>query len=101
MDSLKFNALLLEISNQLSEDQLDKLKYLCRDETGKRRMETTDSGTKLFVILTERGKLGANNTELLGQLLSEIRRDDLLQKLNAFVSGSTPRLQDDTENGTV
>lgn len=96
-----FKALLLEISNQLSKDQLDKLKYLCQDEIGKRQTEKIDNGISLFTTLTERGKLGADNTELLGQLLSEIRREDLLQKLNAFVNGSTPRHQDDTENGTV
>lgn len=101
MESFKFKALLLEISNQLSEDQLDKLKFLCQDEIGKRFMEKIDTGTKLFVMLTERGKLGANDTDLLGHLLSEIRRDDLLQKLNAFVNGSIPRHQDDAENGIV
>lgn len=100
MASLRFKAILLEISDQLSEDQLEKLKYLCQDEIGKRRMEKIDSGTKLFVVLKERGKLGEDNTEFLGQLLSEIRRDDLLEKLNAFENGFPPRHQDQTENGT-
>lgn len=101
MESHKFKTVLLDISDQLSEDQLDKLKYLCQDEIGKRRTETIDSGIKLFDALYERGKLGEDNTELLGHLLTQIRRDDLLQKLNTFVNGSTPRHQDDAENGTV
>lgn len=98
---MDFNGLLLEISNQLSKDQLDNLKFLCQDKIGKRRMENIDSGIKLFVVLTERSELAADNTELLGRLLSKIRRDDLFQRLNSFGNGSTPRHQDDTENGTV
>lgn len=101
MEPLEFKSVLLEISDSLHGDQLDKLKYLCQEEIGKRRMEKIDSGTMLFVALTERGKLGADNTEFLAQLLTKICRDDLLQKLNAFVNQSTPRHQDDTENGTV
>lgn len=101
MESLEFKTVLLEISDQLSGDELDKLKYLCQEEIGKRRVEKIDSGTKLFVILTERGRLGADNTEFFGKLLTKIRRDDLSQKLNAFVNQSSPRHQDDTENGTV
>lgn len=63
-------------------------------------METIEKGTDLFRFLTERGKLGENNTEFLAQILAEIRREDLLDKLNAFVNGATPQHQDDTENGT-
>uniref|UniRef100_H3BYG2 Fas (tnfrsf6)-associated via death domain n=1 Tax=Tetraodon nigroviridis TaxID=99883 RepID=H3BYG2_TETNG len=101
MESLKFKAVLLEISDQLSEDQLENLKYLCQDEIGKRRMEKIDSGTKLFVVLKERGKLGEDSTEFLGQLLSEIHRDDLVEKLNAFVNGFAPRHQDHFENAKL
>lgn len=101
MESLEFKALLLEISDHLSNDQLEKLKYLCEDIIKKRLMENIHGGTKLFEILTERGKLGPDNTEFLGQLLTKIHRDDLVQKLNAYVDRRIPRHQDDTENGTV
>lgn len=101
MDPYQFKAVLLEISNQLTEDQLNKAKFLCQDDIGKRSMETIDSGTKLFTALSERGKLGPANTELLGRMLQQIRRDDLCQILDAFVTGSSLCHQDDTENGTV
>lgn len=100
MEPSKFRAVLLEISNQLTEDQLTKVKYLCEGEIGKRSLEKIDSGTKLFTTLTERGKLGPDNTELLGQMLSDIGRDDLCQKLTAFVNRLSLQHQDDTENGT-
>lgn len=100
MSSHKFNSVLLDISDHLSEDQLSKLKYLCQNEIGKRSLEKIDKGIELFSFLRERGKLGENNTEFLAQILAEIRREDLLEKLNAFVYGATPQHQDDTENGT-
>lgn len=101
MESSKFRAVLLEISDQLTADQLTKVKYLCQDEIGKRSLEMIDSGIKLFTVLSERGKLGPDDTEFLGQKLSDIGRDDLCQKLTAFVNGSSLQHQDDTENGTV
>lgn len=101
MESPTFRAVLLEISDQLTEVQLSKVKFLCQGEIGKRSLEMVDSGTKLFTALTERGKLGPDNTELLGQMLSSIGRDDLCQKLAACLNGPSLRHQDDTENGTV
>lgn len=101
MEPFRFNAVLLEISDQLTEDQLSKVKYLCQGDIGKRSMEAIDSGTKLFTALSERGKLGPANTELLGQLLRQVGRDDLCQILDASVTGSRLCHQDDTENGTV
>ncbi|XP_033484412.1 FAS-associated death domain protein [Epinephelus lanceolatus] len=82
MSALQFNSVLLEISNQLSAEQLDKLKFLCRDMIGKRDLEKINTGIRLFQLLSERGKLSADNTEWLCQLLVEIKRQDLSDKLN-------------------
>uniref|UniRef100_A0A8C6UK46 FAS-associated death domain protein n=1 Tax=Neogobius melanostomus TaxID=47308 RepID=A0A8C6UK46_9GOBI len=72
MDSLSFNALLLEISDGLSAEQLERLKFLCVEDIKKREQEKCTSGHRLFQLLTERGKLGPDNTEHLCRLLSEI-----------------------------
>ncbi|XP_068432302.1 FAS-associated death domain protein [Clinocottus analis] len=88
MTSLRFNSVLLDISNQLAPKQLEDLKFLCRDLVGKRELETITSGTKLFQLLTERGKLGADNTDCLSRLLRDIHRDDLSEKLDNFESGA-------------
>ncbi|XP_029702371.1 FAS-associated death domain protein-like [Takifugu rubripes] len=101
MDPFQFKAVLLEISNQLTEDQLSKVKFLCQDHIGKRSLETIDSGTKLFTTLSERGHLSPDDTELLGQMLQKVGRDDLFQILDAFVTGSRPGHQDDTENAKL
>ncbi|CAL1590380.1 unnamed protein product [Knipowitschia caucasica] len=79
--SLEFNALLLRLSSALSAEQLESLKFLCKDHVGKRDLEKCSTGIKLFQILTERAKLGPDNRELLGRMLSEVRpdlRDQLL-----------------------
>ncbi|XP_062272962.1 protein FADD [Scomber scombrus] len=81
-----FNSVLLEISNQLTKEKLDMMKYLCGDIIKKRDQESIDSGFKLFQILTERQKLAEDNTEFLSKLLLDIKREDLSEKLNNFQS---------------
>lgn len=84
MESLAFNALLLEISNGLSSEQLESLKFLCKEDIKKKEQEKCTAGLKVFQILTERGKLGSNNTDYLCFLLRSIKREDLSQKLQNF-----------------
>ncbi|AWP02140.1 putative FAS-associated death domain protein-like [Scophthalmus maximus] len=86
MSSLQFNSVLLEISNQLSGDELDKMKFLCRDKIGKKDMEKISSGVRLFQLLTERGELGAEKPEFLSKCLEHIRRRDLADMLQSFES---------------
>ena len=82
MEPFDFNAVLLSISNQLTSDKLDQMKFLCRDDIGKRDLEKISTGTGLFQLLLERGKLAADHTEYLSQRLIEIHRPDLADKLN-------------------
>lgn len=100
MSSIQFNAVLLDISNQLSDDQLYQIKFLCGD-IRKREMEKIDTGIKMFQVLTERGKLGADNKDYLCWLLRQIQRHDLSEKLDGFESqsGSTDNQPDKKENG--
>ncbi|TDH16715.1 hypothetical protein EPR50_G00000830 [Perca flavescens] len=86
MSSSQFNAVLLGISNQLSTKELEDLKFLCIDIIGKRQRDDVKSGIKLFQLLMERGKLGADNTKWLSDSLTNINRQDLSHKLNNFES---------------
>ncbi|XP_044052673.1 protein FADD [Siniperca chuatsi] len=99
MSSLQFNSVLLEISNQLSSEQLDQMKFMCRDMIGKRELEKISTGRQLFQVLTERGRLGADNTDWLCQLLKLIQRQDLSDQLNGFErqSGNTDNQPDEAE----
>ncbi|RVE73738.1 hypothetical protein OJAV_G00034440 [Oryzias javanicus] len=81
MSSETFNALLLDISNQLKEDDLTKMKFLLGDHVGKRDLEKITSGHGLFQVLRERTLLGPENRDFLNGLLKGIARYDLSEKL--------------------
>lgn len=102
MSSSLLNPVLLEISNELTPEQLEQIKFLCED-IGKKELEKIDTGTKLFRVLKERGKLALGNIEYLCKLLTEIRRDDLSDKLKGLIrkAGSTSAEPPDTEKGTL
>ncbi|XP_041847064.1 protein FADD [Melanotaenia boesemani] len=103
MSATQFNAVLLDISNQLDADNLSKLKFLTRDVVRKREAENVDSGYKLFELLAERGKLAADDTEYVSALLKEIHRDDLADKLNSFQTqfGSIDSVLDEKERAKL
>lgn len=99
MSCFKFNAVLLEISKDLSQDQLVNIKWLVRDVIGKRDLEQIITGLKLFQVLTERGKLSADNTDYLSELLRRINRQDLSDKLNQFEGESPDNVLSEEERG--
>ncbi|KAM9860675.1 FAS-associated death domain protein [Aulostomus maculatus] len=103
MGSQHFNFVLLEISNQLSSEQLDSLKFLCQHVIGKRELERTNSGSRLFQLLTERDQLGPENCDFLSGLLGQIKRQDLSEKLKNFAEFSTVSEQppDEAERGKL
>lgn len=92
MTSPNFNKVLLDISNELSDQNLDNLKFLVGDKIGKRDRERITSGRELFRILTERNLLAADNTDYLSALLRDISRDDLADRLQP--PGVTPEPED-------
>ncbi|XP_031702607.1 FAS-associated death domain protein [Anarrhichthys ocellatus] len=93
MSSLQFNSLLLEISNQLNQEQLDSMKFLCKD-FGKGVLEKIKNGTQLFQLLTEKDMLAADKTEYLSQLLKCIKRNDLSDKLNSWTESRSGDSED-------
>lgn len=101
MSSRDINAILLKISDQLSSEQLKKMKFLCKDDIGKKDMEKISAGSQLFQFLMERGKLSADNTEYVCRLLRNIERHDLSEKLqNLDAESEDIRDQpDETERG--
>ncbi|KAM4602467.1 FAS-associated death domain protein [Polymixia lowei] len=94
MTSLEFNTVLLEISNDLLPEQLEKMKFLC-DFIGKNIKETIDTGFKLFKVLVERNKLTADDTTFLCSLLTRVQRPDLSNKLSNKDSLPVAGLPDD------
>ncbi|KAL4642023.1 FAS-associated death domain protein [Arapaima gigas] len=79
-----WEPLLLRISDGLSTENLDAMKFLCRNDIGKKRLEGIRSGIQLFQCLSEMNKVGANDTDFLRSLLTNIKRPDLVDLLDTF-----------------
>ncbi|TRY96088.1 hypothetical protein DNTS_017244 [Danionella cerebrum] len=83
MDTRGFRPMLLEISDKLSQDNVDKLKFLCIG-IGKKKLETIRTGIELFECLIERAVIGPENTEPLRKLLTEIGQTVLLENIDKY-----------------
>jgi len=80
-DANAFKYRLLQLSNALDADQLNKMKYLC-GFIGSRTLEKMNTGCDLFDVLMQRTKLSAEDTNFLADLLTKVGRPDLLDILN-------------------
>ncbi|XP_051885145.1 protein FADD [Pristis pectinata] len=98
-EDMRFNVLLNDISQNLSQDNLSSLKFLCRDHIGKRKQETLGSGIQLFQMLGELSLFSREDTTFLGQLLRSIKRPDLEARLSAFHRGAEQLQQPMSEVG--
>lgn len=81
MESPDFKELLLQLSNELVDDQLEKMKYLC-PSIGKGVNEKITTGYQLFDVLMQRKLLSADDTKFLSKLLTDVGRQDLSGKLS-------------------
>ena len=64
-----FREILLELSHQIDQNDLQKMKFMCQDIIKKRQSEKITDVLELFVALEERGKLEYNNVSFLKTLL--------------------------------
>ncbi|KAK1159677.1 FAS-associated death domain protein-like [Acipenser oxyrinchus oxyrinchus] len=80
----EFLGLLYQISRSLDSENLKNLKFLCGRDIGKKELEKISSGTDLFKNLMEQEKISIDNTGFLRFLLTSIKREDLLEKLENF-----------------
>lgn len=80
----EYRKFILSLSQELSTENLHSLKYLLRDLLTMREIESAVSAIDLFVFLEQRNELGSENCHLLQDLLTQIRREDLVGKLKEF-----------------
>lgn len=88
MDGGEFRAMLLSISNQLDQNTLDSLKFLCKD-VGKKKLEKINKGIELFECLIEKGQIRPDDTELLRSLLNSVGQTVLIEHIDNYLRGST------------
>ncbi|NWQ73946.1 FADD protein, partial [Columbina picui] len=80
-----FFTLLHSFSLSLQEQELESLKFLCRPQIGKRKLELVQSGLGLFNLLMEQQLIGRDRLDFLEGLLRSIKREDLVSQLKQFV----------------
>ena len=76
-----FRLLLLEISNEITNEDLAKLKFLCGDVIPFRTLEGMSKPFELFIALQQGNLLSEQNREYLASKLSYVNRVDLSNKL--------------------
>ena len=78
---MDFRRCLNRLSNQFSRQNLDDMKFVCKDHVPVARMERVRSSLDIFQALEERGKLSMNDTSFLVKVLGSIERTNLVPDL--------------------
>lgn len=78
---LAFRRCLNSIANQLSRQNLEDMKFVCKDHVPVARMERVRSALDIFSALEERGKLSMQDTSFLVKVLVSIERSNLVSDL--------------------
>lgn len=94
-DRLMFRRSLNRIASELGRQDLENLKFMCKDVIPVARLEKVRSALDLFVALEERGHLGKDNLEFLANCMATIGRYPLL----AHLKGAGYNVPDPAVNG--
>ena len=87
MDKSKFNRTLIELSQHITSDLLENMKYMCQDVVLPAKMERVKTALNLFQALEECGKISINDTQYLMDLLEAEGKSKLVEKLRPFNNG--------------
>ena len=80
-----YRKFIFSLCEEISTNNLDSMKFLCRDVLTTRELEAIEnSATDFVAFLEQREELGSDNFDLLKDLLTQIKREDLVQKLKDF-----------------
>lgn len=79
-----FQSLLHQISQDLTQGDVESLKFLLQQDISQSKLEKVQSGTKIFTLMQNLEILSYQNTRRLESLLKEIGRRDLVLKLKEF-----------------
>ena len=73
----EFNRFLLEIADEITGDQLDRMKFLCENDLPKGRLDSIDNPREFLNFLRTSGKIGRDDVSYLVSLLESIRNIQL------------------------
>lgn len=82
-----FRILLFDFSEELTRQDVEKMKYLALDFIPRGRAESIENGLHLFDALERNARISPQNLDLLEELLIKIGRKDLSTKVDKFRQG--------------
>ena len=82
-----FRILLFDFSEELTRQDVEKMKYLASDFIPRRRAEDIQNGLHLFEALERNARISPQNLDLLEEMLVKIGREDLGSKVDKFRQG--------------
>ncbi|XP_048862032.1 caspase-8-like isoform X2 [Brienomyrus brachyistius] len=97
--SMDINVLLHNISEELDSNEIDALKFLCKDHIQRKKMQDIHDARDLFLRLEEQGLL--EDVSIVGELLYTIKRYDLLKVLGTTQKKTQDRLQMQVDCGCL
>lgn len=81
----EYRKFIFSLCEEITAGNLDSLKFLCRDILTARELEEIgNNAMDLVVSLEQRNELTSDNFYLLEDLLTQIKREDLVQKLTDY-----------------
>ena len=70
--------MLNQVSKSLKKEELEQMKFMCADKIPKRKLEEIETPQALWEQLMEKELIGPLKPELIGHLLVQIERQDLV-----------------------
>ena len=78
----EFRLMLVDLSDRIGESDLDTMKYYCRQDVARIRLEEATRAIHLWEALEERGLISPNDTSFLQKLFEKVlKRIDLFQSV--------------------
>ena len=87
------------LSTSLLNKDLEALKYLCLGIVPRAEMEKVTTGFQLFDLLEQIEEITPQDLTCLGELMREIKRDDLASKVNKFMKDKCNEMKFDAYDG--
>ena len=84
-----YRTFLLDLSSKLLTDDLEKLKFACKDAVPYGKTEEVTTGFKFFDLLEQNGKISPQNLTPLKNMVKAIGRADLALEVNEFMIGNS------------
>ena len=92
VEGRSFRKMLIDISQRITEDELETLKFYCADYVPLARREDIKMALQLWEALMENGRMSSSDTTFLQELMDKaIRRQDLQDIVCLLYTSPSPR----------